>query len=105
MNQKILTAKMYSSLINENTSTFVGCRIMKNAFTENDKNNHKYKIQNKNKIYYKKVKHTRTHTIPEYIKLCTEITKKANEMCMCKIKYIIIKLFYFLQKGIVLNIQ
>ncbi len=77
----MLTAGMYSSLVNNNIPTAIGCAIMRDAFTENNDNNRESKNK-KPTNYPKRVKHTRTHNIPEDSKRCTAITKK-GEQCMC----------------------
>ena len=87
----MFTAGVYSSLLSGNIPLAVGYAIMKDSFTEKNKNNHKTENSNSEKIdiyskHIKKpkyIKKTRTHTIPEDSERCISITKK-GERCVCR---------------------
>jgi hypothetical protein len=82
MNQTTLTAAMYSSAITGPIPSAIAYTILKDGFKDKKENNYKTITKKSEKNYtHKRVKHTRTYTIPDDSNRCTSITKK-GERCM-----------------------
>ena len=81
----MLTAGMYTSIINGNAPAAIGFSLMNEVFKDKNGNTHENNHTPRNEIprHLHHKRHKRTYNLPEDSKRCISITKK-GERCACQ---------------------